>query len=164
MSSKLILIGGMSRSGKSSLAQAIQKAIPNTIHLDQDDFVLPENSLPRIDNRIDWELPETIDWNGLREQISIAESQADLIIIEGIFAFRDKEINQKADLKVYLNIEKTEFLEYRRLEERWGKEPEWYLDHVWQAHQKHKNPYQQPLDLVTSWSEQLHQEVISMIS
>ena len=164
MPGKLILIGGMSRSGKSSLAQAIQKSIPSTIHLDQDDFVLPENRVPRIDDKIDWELPETIDWNSLHEQIRIAKPQADLIIMEGIFAFCNKEINQKADLKVYLKIEKAEFLKFRRLEERWGKEPEWYLDHVWQAHQKHKNPYQQHLDLITSWSEQLHQEVISMIS
>jgi len=164
MPSKLILIGGMSRAGKSLLARQLQLKVPNSIHIDQDDFVLPEEQIPTIKNRIDWEHPDGMNWPLLKSKIQQASATNSLVIVEGIFAFNEASIVTSADLKIYLDLNKEEFTIRRKQETRWGKEPEWYIEHVWTSHLKNANPHQIKFDLSQEFNEQLAVSVISMLS
>ena len=141
MNSHLILIAGISRSGKSSLASELAKRLENAIHLEQDQFVLQETNIPTIEDRIDWETPESIDWLKWHQTINEALKSYRFIIAEGIFAFNDLKLIQRTSATIDLSITKDEFLRRRRKEVRWGKEPEWFLVHVWEAHLKYHNPY-----------------------
>lgn len=141
MNSQLILIAGISRSGKSTLASSLAKKLDNAIHLEQDQFVLSEDNIPKILDRIDWETPKSIDWAKWNQQIEDALNTHQFIIAEGIFAFNDFHLLQKASATISLSLSKREFLERRRKELRWGIEPEWFLEHVWEAHLMHHNPH-----------------------
>lgn len=153
---KLILIGGVSRSGKSSLAQYLTQHLPLSIHIDQDTFVLPEPQIPTIKDRTDWEVPESIDWKKLDTTTTNYLNRYEFVILEGIFAFQQESLNQLADLKIELKLPKEEFLAKRKQEQRWGEEPQWFIEHVWKAHLIHSNPHNTSIDLTFS-SMQTHQ-------
>lgn len=144
--SQLILIAGVSRSGKSSLAKRLCAELKNAKHLDQDEFVKPESEIPTIQDRVDWETPESIDWVKWKEAIDQAKEKHEYVIAEGIFALSDKSLIKKADLTILLSISKEEFLERRRKETRWGEEPEWFIEHVWNSHLKYYNPHSTIVD------------------
>jgi uridine kinase len=141
-SALLIGIGGVSRSGKTSLASTlaskIRSAKKKVLVIDQDDHVRPKPEIPKIKNLVDWEHPSSIDWLGLIKLIKQEIHRNDVIIIEGIFAFWSKEI--KYDLKVYLQISRTLFKERKNTDKRWGDIPEWYIDHIWESHLKYGVP------------------------
>lgn len=139
--SKLILIAGVSRSGKTSLAERLENALPKTLLIHLDEFTLEESLLPRIKDRIDWEKPNSIDWPQLKRVYQETKDQFEHILIEGIFAFSDLQFVEDADLTISLKLSKSQFYERRKLETRWGKEPSWFLDHVWQSHLKFENPH-----------------------
>jgi nicotinamide/nicotinate riboside kinase len=132
--SRLIAIGGVSRSGKSSLALKLLAALPDSIVLHQDDFVKSEDQIPQINGRTDWEHPDSIDWPLWKESINTALAKHKYVIIEGLFAFYDTSINSRIHKAIYLSIDKATFLERRRKETRWGIEPDWFIEHVWKAH------------------------------
>lgn len=132
--SKLIAIGGVSRSGKSSLALKLSTAMPNSIVLHQDDFVKSAAQIPQINGRTDWEHPDSIDWPVWIDSVRKALITYDYVITEGLFAFFDASINSQTHKAIYLSIDKSTFLERRRKETRWGYEPEWFIEHVWEAH------------------------------
>lgn len=135
--SRLIAIGGVSRSGKSSLALKLLAALPDSTVLHQDDFVKSEEQIPQINGRTDWEHPDSINWPIWKESIDKALSKHYYVIIEGLFAFYDASINIQIHKAIYLSIDKATFLERRRQETRWGNEPEWFIEHVWDAHWKY---------------------------
>lgn len=139
---KVILISGASRSGKSSLAAKLTKHLPGCISIDIDDFILPERLLPRVKDRIDWEKPETIDWSKLTSTVSVKGRNHNYVVVEGIFALSNKSLIEMADYVVSLEIDKPTFLKRRKLETRWGEEPDWFLEHVWESHLKYHNPHQ----------------------
>jgi len=160
---KLILIAGVSRSGKSSLAKALHDDLPSTTILHQDEFVLPQDQIPLIQDRIDWERPESIDWNRLLEAYEVAKAKYQYIIIEGIFAFSNSTLNKSSAFTVLLTLDKEQFFERRKKENRWGKEPDWFIEHVWESHELFHNthnispdwvlPYPSPSD----YAEMLNQ-------
>ena len=65
--SRIIGIGGCSRSGKSTLARRIKERFSDlcVLILDMDDFVLPKDQIPKIKDRTDWELPASVDFKKL---------------------------------------------------------------------------------------------------
>lgn len=138
---KIVLISGVSRSGKSTLAQKLCKDLSNAVVLHQDKFVLPVDQLPYINDRIDWERPETIDWERLKKDISESQPSKNYIIIEGILTLTDLDIITAADYIISLEIDKHTFTERRKRETRWGNEPDWFLEHVWKSHLKFHNPH-----------------------
>lgn len=137
--SHIIGIGGCSRSGKSSLARQIKEKLleKKVLLLDMDDFVFPESEIPKIKDRTDWECPESIDYQKLVQPIHASVRDFDTIVIEGILAFANDELLSLMDTTIQMEISKDTFLERRRLETRWGDEPEWFLEHVWESHIKH---------------------------
>ena len=141
-SSILIGIGGARQSGKTTLANELEaffqsKGITCTI-IHQDDFVLPENSLPQIKGAINWELPETIDWENIVATVSKLSSHSQIIIIEGLFAFHHNPFHISYTHQVYMEIDYPTFMERKQKDERWGPVADWYVQHIWKSHLKNK--------------------------
>ena len=142
--STVIAIGGISRSGKSTLADWLGTQLKNATVLHQDEYALPKDELPEINGIPDWEVPESIAWDTWHKAITQAKNHYDYVIIEGILVFANTNINALIDQSIFLNIDKENFLKRRLKEKRWGKEPEWFIEYVWEAHLKYGLP---PSDL-----------------
>ena len=142
--STVIAIGGVSRSGKSTLADWLVIQLKNATVLHQDEYTLPKDQLPEINGIPDWEVPESIDWDAWHKAITQAKKHYDYVIIEGILVFANTNINALIDQPIFLNIDKENFLKRRLKEKRWGKETEWFIEYVWEAHLKYGLP---PSDL-----------------
>lgn len=134
----IIGIGGVSRAGKTTLANLLKKQLKGkTISiLNQDDFV-KKSGLPKIKNHIDWEHPDSLDWKELRKKIISESAVSEIIIVEGLFAFYDTEIVSKYDFCIFMSIEKEIFLHRKRKDKRWGNEPEWFIQHIWNSYLKY---------------------------
>jgi len=136
---KKIGVGGVSQSGKSSLAKRIKDHFTNkkVLILSQDEFVKEEKDIPRVRDRTDWEHPDSIDIDRLLKTIWESENSFDLIIVEGILAFWFSELNKLYDHRILVSIDKETFFQRRKKETRWGEEPEWFWEHVWESHLKY---------------------------
>ena len=138
----IVGIGGVSRSGKSALAQKIRAWFPNakvTI-LDQDDFIRDVEQIPRIKGEIDWECPESIDFERYLTAVLEAARKSDLVIAEGLMAYYDQRLVTLMDKKIFLTIPYRIFVRRKRNDMRWGPFPEWYIDHIWESYLKYGMP------------------------
>ncbi|WP_424963413.1 uridine kinase family protein [Ekhidna sp.] len=135
----IIGIGGVSRSGKSTVAKKLRDELApmKVFTLDMDNYVLPENDIPKINGHPNWEVPESIDYGRILTILDTNELIYDVVIVEGILAFANKELNKRFDLTVLMEISRATYLDRRQLETRWGKDPDWYLEYVWEAHLEH---------------------------
>ncbi len=135
----IIGIGGVSNAGKSTLAKQIKNLFPERkiSVLCQDDFVKPHYELPYIHNHIDWESLESIDFQYYYNSILTAAQHSDMVIAEGLFAFYNPVITDLYDRKIFITISKKTFFERKRKDIRWGKEPEWYIKHIWDSYIKY---------------------------
>lgn len=133
----LIGIGGVSQAGKSSLAKQLMTHFQNVRVFSQDDFVKPANEIPKIRDRTDWELPESIDHHRLANEVEKALESEPLIIVEGLFAFNFQSLNRLYHKCLLVEIDEPTFLERRKKEIRWGEEPLWFIQHVWGSYLKH---------------------------
>jgi len=136
-------IGGSSNSGKSSLANKLLKYY-RTLDIKvevlcQDDFVLRRNELSSINNHADWEVPSTIKIDEFILAVKEANKNNDIIICEGLFAFWFTDLNKLYNKKIFLKIDKQTFIERKTKDLRWGKEPKWYIEHIWESHLKYCN-------------------------
>jgi len=141
----VIGIGGCSNAGKSTLANQIIEKLKgkSAIVFCQDDYTLDEDQIPNHYEHTDWEIPKSIDIEKYISDVKDAIDKYDLIVCEGIFTFWWDELNALYQRQVYLNLDKDEFLLRKAKDERWGKEPSWYMRHIWDNHQiygkiKHK--------------------------
>jgi len=135
----IIGIGGASRSGKSSLAALIRDELPGNLScsiLDQDDYVFTENKLPRIKDRIDWEHPESINTIRLMNDLQKEIKNTDVVILEGLFAFHYEKFNKYYQKSIFLSISKETFIKRKASDDRWGYEPPWYIEHIWESYLK----------------------------
>jgi uridine kinase len=134
----IIAIGGCSRSGKTVLADRLAEywGRDRTTILHQDEWALPENQLPMIRDHLDWEVPESIDWTGLRTEIARLDKRYPKVILEGIFAFSDPEILEMTDIFISVEIDKETFYQRKKVDLRWGREPDWYINHIWESYHK----------------------------
>lgn len=108
--------------------------------LSQDDFVLPEESIPRVKDRTDWEHPDSINWKSWQRAIDSNKEECEYLILEGLFAFQPRAKNTAVTHQYYLSMEKEAFIEERKREQRWGIEPLWFIEHVWESHFIHGIP------------------------
>ncbi len=146
----VIGIGGCSNSGKSELAEQL-----NNFYLDhtvkilcQDDFVKRRDFLTTINKHIDWELPSTIFINDYINAVKSASKTYDLVICEGLFAFWFNELNKLYDKKIFLELDEKTFIERKRKDLRWGKEPDWYIEHIRQSYLKYGIPKTSETDIL----------------
>ncbi|MBO3697988.1 uridine kinase [Roseivirga sp. E12] len=143
---KLILIAGISRSGKTTLAKQLAHDLPEAIVLHQDKYVLDESLIPMIRDRTDWESPESVDWTRLHNDYNRLKNEYAFIIIEGIFGLTDPRLLDASNFKILLDLDRGEYIRRRKLERRWGNEPKWFIDHVWESHEVFHNPSNTHLD------------------
>ncbi|GAB4313123.1 MAG: hypothetical protein Kow00127_04020 [Bacteroidales bacterium] len=135
----VIGIGGVSNSGKSYLAEKIREALPgkSVRILCLDHFVFPEEQQSKIENHIDWEIPESLDFDAFREAIEESEDVYDIVIAEGLMVFWNKKIDRLIDRHIFITLPEEVFKERKRHDMRWGKEPEWYISHIWDSYLKY---------------------------
>lgn len=140
----LIGIGGPSRAGKSTLADALAREITSrglscrVIH--QDVFVHKRPQLPLIGDHIDWEHPDSIHWKRLRSALKRAQPEADVVLHEGLLAYANPVINKFYDRTLFLHISEPTFRARKAADLRWGQEPEWYVDHIWDSYHHFGKP------------------------
>lgn len=140
----LIGIGGVSRSGKSTLAEQLfaeatqQKRQACILH--QDTFVLSAEKLPRIRDHIDWEVPGSMDWKRLEGRVRAACAKNDIVILEGLFAFAYEAINRQYQRSICMHISRSVFWQRKSTDLRWGREPDWYMEHIWQSFLRYGQP------------------------
>ncbi len=134
----VIGIGGVSNAGKTTLATRLKEKLSalRISILCQDDFAHPTFEIPRINGHVDWEVPESIDLARYYRHILKGREENDIVIAEGLFAFCDKHIYNHYDKKIFLTIRKETFWRRKSKDLRWGKEPEWYMEHIWESHFK----------------------------
>lgn len=164
-------IGGGSGSGKTFLANKITENVQKDVQIVPiDRYYQPFNNLTEEERKhVDFDSPETIDWNLLREHIKklktgrkikmpcysfeentrtgIEEVEpANIIIIEGIHVFHDQRLNDIIDFKIFLDVD-ADIRAAQRMKrdiEARNREPEFaanqYIEKTREAHQKHVEP------------------------
>ena len=139
----LIGIGGVSRSGKSTLANLLvthfRKTGKKAIIFHQDDFVFPETQIPKIRDKTDWESPKSIDHKLLYELVDEFKDRFDVVIVDGLFAFYDQNLNSLYDKRLFVKISKRSFFIRKVADQRWGYVPTWFVDHIWKSFLKYGN-------------------------
>lgn len=129
----LIGIGGVSRAGKSKLAHYLEQQLLDTNTISQDNFVKSKSEIPTIKDRVDWEHPDSIEWDSLKKEIYKSLKNHSYTLLEGLFAFYNKEIENQMSIKINLTIDKQRFLNLKDVDQRWGNEPKWFIEHIWQS-------------------------------
>ncbi|HBZ67793.1 MAG TPA: hypothetical protein DEO70_13245 [Bacteroidales bacterium] len=140
--SQLIAIAGVSRAGKTSLAMFIQQTLPDIpvriFHLDN--FVYPEEQIPKINGHTDWECPKSTNFDALFHQVKPHLTRPGITIIEGLFPFSDPRLAPIYNKVLYLSLPFREFYQRKVKDVRWGAEPSWYIRHIWRSHLKYGSP------------------------
>ncbi len=135
----IVAIGGISNAGKSKLASKIADFYENqsTIILCQDNYANPTPEIPKINGHTNWEIPESINFNRFYQKIIDSIKLYDIVIVEGLFVFYEQRLIDLYDKSIYLTIDKETFFDRKKKDLRWGKEPEWYMKHIWDSHFKY---------------------------
>jgi uridine kinase len=132
----IIGIGGVSRAGKTTLAYKIREWLSQNdmILLHQDNFIQPLDKMPHVNDHIDWEHPGSLDFDALLKSISENKGIHKYVVVEGLMAFWNPKILALMDKKIYIRISKESFFSRKTIDKRWEKEPQWYLEHIWNSH------------------------------
>ena len=138
---KIIGIGGMSRSGKTLLAQKLGThwGSDRSIVISLDDYAKPQSLIPTIHGVANWEIPESIDYKKLLKATQEAAQRFEWVIVEGLLVFHNEELNALFDYRLILEIDRSTFIDRRSKEARWGAESPAYLQHVWDEYQVQRN-------------------------
>ena len=136
--SMIIAIGGLSRSGKSFLARGLQSMFEDagkTVNLlPQDEFVYPESAIPMIRGHIDWERPESIDFERYIGAIKKSAGLSDITIVEGLMVYWEPALYNLFTCRIFIELDRDEFIRRKRRDLRWGREPGWYIEYIWDAY------------------------------
>ncbi len=134
----IIAIGGVSTAGKTTLAKQLRDYFQNkkVITLCQDDFVKPVEQLPTINGRIDWEHPDSIDHERFLHAIMAENKENDLVIAEGLLIYWFQPLCKMFDKQLFVTIDYQTFVKRKAHDNRWGHEPEWYIEHIWNSYLK----------------------------
>ena len=132
----IIGIGGISNSGKSKLAGRLKDYFKDkkVSVLCQDDYTFPKDKIPSVKDHVDWEHPDSIDYKWFHKTLVEHDKIFDIVIVEGIFAFHHEPTNVLMDIKIFLSLDKNIFMVRKSNDLRWGKEPDWYVEHIWNSH------------------------------
>ncbi len=87
-----------------------------------------------INGHVDWEHPDSLDFKALFDKVNIEKKHRKYVIVEGLMVFWYEELNKLLDKKIYLKIGKQAFLSRKTLDNRWGNEADWYIEHIWNNH------------------------------
>ncbi len=133
----IIGIGGISNAGKSFLANLIKIELEKKYKIKvlcQDDFIKPESKIPQINGLTDWEHPSSINHEMYYQAISREAKNNDILISEGLFAFYSDKLTALYHKNIFLYIDKETFISRKKDDLRWGKVPDWYIQHIWDSY------------------------------
>ncbi len=135
----IIAIGGSSTAGKSTLAAKIGEVYDHrrVKILCQDSYVKPKNEIPRIRDHIDWEVPDSIDFDKFYSAVVFANMQYEVVIVEGLMIYYNRRTVDLFNKRLFVEIDKETFLKRKSRDLRWGKEPQWYMEHIWDSYLKY---------------------------
>jgi len=138
----MIGIGGVSRAGKTELANFLCEKFQTigfrAVSIHQDEYAFSESNIPKVNDRIDWETPDSI--NSFKYLSAIQKEKqkgADVIIAEGFLNFHDLKLVNLFDKKVFLEIRRSTFEKRKAKDSRWETEPSWYIDHIWESYEQY---------------------------
>lgn len=139
----LIGIGGISNSGKTELAKSLKRNFYNekVAILCQDDYVFPKDKIPKINGHIDWEITDSVDFIKYREAVISATYSNDIVISEGLFGFFDQQLVDLMSFSIFLTLDYKSFYNRKINDLRWGREPDWYIEHIYNSFLKHSSSY-----------------------
>lgn len=139
----LIGIGGISNSGKTELAKSLRRNFNNekVAIFCQDDYVFPKVILPEINDHIDWETTDSVDFVKYREAVISATHTNDIVISEGLFGFFDQQLNSLMNYSIFLTLDYKSFYNRKVNDLRWGREPAWYIEHIYNSFLKYSSSY-----------------------
>lgn len=136
----IIGIGGASRSGKSTLARLLvnhyRDSGKTAIVLYMDDFVFPTEVIPKVRDKVDWECPESINFNLLSEVLDFYKSKFEVVVVDGFLAFYDENLAIKYDKRIFVSVSKSTYLTRKEQDLRWGDIPRWFFEHIWESYLK----------------------------
>jgi len=121
-SQKIIKIDGRGGSGKSTLARRIASSLPNSIHINLDEYTVDETDLfdqVNIDQGFQVEFKNT-EYGETGIKALMADSDSKFIIIEGCFSFKNTPDIQ-SDIDIWVEIDKETAKE--RLNKRESEDP-----------------------------------------
>lgn len=133
----IIGIGGISNAGKSFLANLIKIELEGKYKIKvlcQDDFIKAESKIPQINGLTDWEHPSSINHDMFYQAVIREEKNNDILISEGLFAFYSDKLTNLYDKNIFLYIDKETFKDRKKDDLRWGKVPDWYIQHIWDSY------------------------------
>lgn len=138
----LIGIGGVSTAGKTTLAASLRSHFKGlkTAVVCQDDYVKPIDQIPCVKDRVNWEHPDSIDHHLFRKTVMAEHKVNDLVIVEGLMVFWEDELNLLFDKRLFISIDKKLFRQRKSNDRRWGIEPSWYIDHIWDSYLQFGQP------------------------
>ena len=140
----VIGIGGISTAGKSKLAETLKEYFSEkkVKVLCQDNFAMSTHHIPKINGHTNWEIPESIDFDKFYSKILEEKNENDIVVAEGLFVFFEKRLLEIFNKKIFMTISKKTFLERKSIDFRWGEEPDWYKEHIWNSHFHFCNQFQ----------------------
>ncbi|MBK9290834.1 MAG: hypothetical protein IPM52_04310 [Bacteroidetes bacterium] len=132
----IIAIAGVSQAGKSTLANILRQQLghEHTTIICQDDFVKDVELIPQIRGHLDWEHPDSIDHAKFREAILAEAARNKYVIAEGLMVLWDAATRALFDKCIFIEIDKNTFVRRKLRDDRWGIEPDWYVEHIWQSY------------------------------
>lgn len=139
MPKKLIIgIGGVSRSGKTTLAEQLLKLFPDRTKavINQDEYIHSAFQMPLIEDQLDWEDPASLDFQQMYYDITWLGENVEVLIVEGLFAFFYPELRERYTKKILVEIDYQTFLKRKQEDTRWGEVPDWYFRHIWNSYHK----------------------------
>jgi len=139
----IIAIGGVSRAGKSTLSELLKAKLEQmgnrVVIIEQDKYVNPVKDIPKVRDKTDWESPLSINFAKFKKAILAAAKKYDHVIAEGLLVYYDQKLNKIYDRCIFIEIPKALFVERKKIDLRWGSEPEpgWYIDHIWSSYRSY---------------------------
>jgi|TARA_B100001964_G_C14192846_1_gene581937 uridine kinase len=140
---KLIGIVGPSGSGKTTLVKQLASLSEDVQHIRLDNYFKDPETFPRKEGFLNWERPENLKFDELIAHLKLLKEGKEvhtktfpkkkgseskpitlkpkpIVIIEGFMLFKNEEIREILDMKIYLDIPKELMLERRGI--RFGEE------------------------------------------
>ncbi len=153
----IVAIGGASNAGKTSLARQLRDfyAQKRVALLCQDDFVKAVENIPTVRNHVDWEHPDSIDHEKFYQAIKAENTQNDLVIAEGLMVFWHLKTVQLFDKSIFITLDYNTFSRRKARDNRWGYEPEWYVEHIWLSYLAFGQPPAHPAPLMVNGNQAL---------
>ena len=145
----IVGIGGISRSGKTTLALELKEYLTNKKLkvLNLDDYTVEVSQIPKINDAINWEHPDSLNFLKLENDIKQCIKESDITIVEGFLIYYNGRIRNLFDVKIYLQIDETLFKKRRRNQYR-NREPDWYLNHIWDSYNKYHSKFKNDCDII----------------